>query len=108
MIEFIETYKKDGIMRIRLQADEMPTAWACDSKDYTYTITVFPQGRAMSKSRSCGNGSVRYHHFNTYEEAQAHAIAWAKRKQAEERKRVALRAKDAAELQALRQSRAEA
>jgi hypothetical protein len=99
MIEFLETYNNDGVMRIRLQADGMPTAWACDSQDYTYIITVFPAGNALGKSRSCGNGSVRYHHFRSYEEAQAHATAWAKRKQAEERRRVALRAKDGAELQ---------
>jgi hypothetical protein len=88
MIEFIETYSRDGVIRVCLKADGMPTAWARSSQDYTYTITVFPAGNALGKSRSCGNGSVRYHNFKSYEEAQTHATAWAKRKQAEERKRV--------------------
>ena len=98
MSEFLETYKRDGIIRVSLKADSMPTAWACDSQDYTYTITVFPAGNALGKSRACGNGSVRYHRFNTYAEAQEHATAWAKRKQAEERRRSSRREKEWQEL----------
>jgi hypothetical protein len=98
MIEFIETYDTLGNLNARLKADGMPSR--CNAQDYTYTITVFESGSAYSKSRACGNGSVRHHVFMTYAEAQEHAIKWAKRMIAKERVSVERRAKDAAELEA--------
>ena len=100
MIEFKETFTFDGITLVKLVADGMPDRG--NSKDYQYTITVWPAGNALSKSRAWGNGSVRYYHFKTYAEAQEHAVKWAKRQIAHERKMEALRARDAERLAAHR------
>jgi hypothetical protein len=98
MIEFKETFTFEGLTVVKLVADGLPAR--CNPKDYKYTITVWPEGHAVGKSRSCGNGSVRYHHFKTYAEAQEHAVTWAKRKIAEERKAAELRANDEIRLRA--------
>jgi hypothetical protein len=95
MIEFKETFHFDGITVVSLVADGMPER--CDARDYKYKITVFPEGKAISKSRASGNGSVRYHHFRTYEEAQEHAVKWAKRQIALERHLAERRAANAVE-----------
>lgn len=100
MIEFKETFSFDGITLVKLCADGMPER--NNGKDYQYTITVWPEGRAMGKSRAWGNGSVRYYQFKTYAEAQEHAVKWAKRQIAKERVMAARRAADAERLAALR------
>jgi hypothetical protein len=100
MIEFKETFQFDGITMVSLVADGMPER--CDPRDYKYSITVYPEGRALGKSRACGNGSVRYYRFKTYEQAQEHAIKWAKRQIALERHMAKRRAADAERLAAIR------
>ena len=53
---------------------------------YHYRIIVRENGGCECDSRAFGNGSVRHYSFRTYEEAQEHALAWCKRKLAEERR----------------------
>ena len=100
MIEFKETFNFDGMTIVRLRADGMPDRG--NSLDYQYTITVFPDGRSLGKSRAWGKGSTRHHQFKTYADAQVHAVAWAMRQIARERKMEQLRARDAEILAAIR------
>jgi hypothetical protein len=78
MIQFNEIAQRDGYMTVVLQADGMPVSR--DSRDFRYVITVRPDGACESRSRAFGAGSTRHYSFPTYDAAQAHAVAWAKRK----------------------------
>ena len=76
MIDFFETALPHGHMSVRLRATDLPAGMY-------YHIKVQPDGKATAKSRAHGNGSVRYYHHATYDEALDHATAWARRKIAE-------------------------
>lgn len=84
MIEFIELHLPTGHCKVRVVADGMPTTR--DPADFTYRITIDPDGWCECRSRAHGAGSTRYRTFRTYAHAQAHAIKWAKRKIAEARR----------------------
>lgn len=79
MIEFIETIYPDGRTNYRLRADGLPPGMY-------YYINLTAAGKCEGKSRSRGNGSVRYYSHRDIDEAMAHATAWAKRKLAEKRR----------------------
>jgi hypothetical protein len=89
MIEFKETHHKN-YTELVLVADGMPEG-IDPVRDYTYSIWhyhdtcegVWP---VVCRSRSCGAGSTRAYYFKTLDEAFAHAIKWAKAKQAEQRR----------------------
>ena len=78
MIEFIESYTREGEMHVRLFAPDLPKAY--DGKQYAYQIRVRTDGWCECRSRSNGAGSTRYHTFRTLDDAMAHAVRWAKRK----------------------------
>ena len=84
MIEFIEYFHADGSMSARLLCSDLPKGE--DARDYSYTIKCAKDSRCETKSRSAGNGSVRYGFSQSYEAAQESAIAWARRKIAEARR----------------------
>jgi hypothetical protein len=85
MIEFKETHH-GFYSDFLLVADGMPER--CDEvRDYRYSIHHdHESGECFCKSRSYGAGSTRYYTFKTLDEAFAHAIKWAKAKQAEQRR----------------------
>lgn len=84
-IDFLETYNNDGSITAELRANE-PLGKRRESKDYRLTITVRDDGWCETRSRAYGMGSTRYYTHKSYDEAQAHAVAWARRKIAEARR----------------------
>ena len=85
MIEFSEKHF-GGYTIFTLVADEMPIR-ADEVRDYRYIIEHDPDTDCCTaKSRSYGAGSTRYYSFETLDQAFAHAIKWAKRKQSEAKK----------------------
>lgn len=84
MIEFKELARRDGYMTIVVMADGLPIGR--DPKDFRYVITLRPDGACEARSRANGAGSTRHYSFRTYDAAQSHAAAWAKRKIAEARR----------------------
>lgn len=84
MIEFNEIARRDGYMTIVVKAAGLPAGR--DPRDFRYVITLRPDGACESRSRANGAGSTRHYSFRTYDAAQAHAVAWAKRKIVEARR----------------------
>ena len=73
MAEFKETYLPDGCMKVALVEPRLPAGMFC-------RMHVHPTRGTQSITQANGKGSRRYHFFPSYEQAQAHALAWAARK----------------------------
>ena len=84
-IDFLETYNDDGTITAELRANET-LGKRREWKDYRLTITVRDDGWCETRSRAHGAGSTRYYTHKSYDDAQAHAVAWARRKIAEARR----------------------